>query len=253
MTRIATHQDGPVVTITLGDGHRRNALGERDWSVLTSTITSLSSDPGVSALVLAGHGGTFSAGSDLTEWAGAGTNAVERCFGEMERCFRAIEDAPQPVIAAVEGAAAGAGCQLVLACDLSMLARDAHIGMPIARLGILASPAFVARVSTRVGATLAADLYLTGRLLSADEALSAGLVTRVVTPGDALPSARTLAGRMSEVPPAATSAAKSTLRQVMRTDLTSAGSARPPKVSPRDFGPAVRSFLARHRVGAVTG
>ncbi|HWC24041.1 MAG TPA: enoyl-CoA hydratase/isomerase family protein [Flexivirga sp.] len=247
--RIAVSRTGSVATITLGDGRRRNALGEADWVRLDIEIARLANDRWVRAIVLVGRGATFSAGSDLTEWEAASAADVERTLGAIEQCLRRIELAPVPVIAAVGGVAAGAGCQLALACDLAVLERSARIGMPIARLGILASPAFVARVSSRVGATLAADLYLTGRLLRADEADNAGLVSRVVPAGESLPAAYELATAIAAQPSAAIASAKHALRLVTRTDPTAAGSEEVPTVAFDEFHTAVGAFVA-HRTSA---
>lgn len=243
--RIAGSRTGSVAAITLGDGRRRNALGEADWLRLDAEVDRLGRDHSVRAIVLAGRGGTFSAGSDLTEWASASAADVERSLVAVEQCLRRIELAPVPVIAAVEGVAAGAGCQLALACDFTVLDESARIGMPIARLGIRASPAFVARVSSRVGATLAADLYLTGRLLEANEARGAGLVTRVVPAGDSVRSAYELATSLAAQSAAALTSAKDALRLVTRTDPAAAASEDVPTVDFAEFHAAVGAFVAR--------
>jgi hypothetical protein len=130
-----------TAVIEIGDGTRRNALGRAEWRALERLVGELSADPTVSVIVVTGRGDTFSAGSDLNDWADASLEEVEQSFAEMEACFQIIERAPVPVIAAVDGVAAGAGCQLALACDLVVMSSSARMGMPIARLGILASTA----------------------------------------------------------------------------------------------------------------
>jgi enoyl-CoA hydratase/carnithine racemase len=143
--------DAGVATVTLGNGRRRNALTRAAWTSLENVVAGLGADPAVRVVVVRGRGGTFCSGSDLTEWAGADADLVEDSFARMESAFRAVEQCQVPVVAAITGVAAGAGCQLALACDLRFIADSAHIGMPIARHGILASPAFAARLSTLVG------------------------------------------------------------------------------------------------------
>lgn len=245
MTRIAVTTTGSVAMITLGDGRRRNALREADWVRLDAEIARQCDDGRVHAIVLTGHGTTFCSGSDLSEWAGAAAGDVERSLTVIEQCLRRIELAPVPVIAAVEGVAAGAGCQLALACDIAVLAESARIGMPIARLGIQASPAFVARVSSRTGAASAADLYLTGRLLDAREARDVGLITRVVPDSETLRAAGEIAATVAAHPVAALSAAKHALRLVTRTDPATGGSDEVPAVALQEFHSAVDSFFAR--------
>jgi len=122
--------------------------------------------------------------------------ATEAAFVAVEECFTAIEASPLPVVAAVEGAAVGAGCQLALAADLLVMAATACIGMPAVRLGIRASPPFVARVSRRAGKAIAADQLLTGRLTGAEEASRCGLAARMVPAGGAMDEARRLAARL---------------------------------------------------------
>jgi enoyl-CoA hydratase/carnithine racemase len=116
----------------------------------------------------------------VREWDGAEPADVEAAFGRMEAACAAIENLPVPVVAKVKGVAAGAGCQLALASDLRVFGRNALIGMPIARLGILASPSFAARLSLLAGPGAARDLLYTGRLIGSDEAARLGLVTRCV-------------------------------------------------------------------------
>lgn len=243
-TRVAADRVGAVLHLVVGDGTHRNALGEEDWADLARRVREAGDDDTVGAVVVSGARDTFSAGSDMREWADAETLDVERAFATMEDAFRALEDCPLPVVAAVEGVAAGAGCQLALAADLAVVADSARIGMPIARLGILASPAFAARVTDRVGAALAADLYLTGRLLSASEAHAAGLVGRVVPDGAATESALRLAASVAGRPRAAVAAAKAAIHAVTGPPRVAVPMREVPSVEPVAFHDAVRRFLA---------
>ncbi|MGH3380353.1 MAG: enoyl-CoA hydratase/isomerase family protein, partial [Actinoallomurus sp.] len=153
--------NGPVAAVVVGDGRRRNALNGAGWDLLARTMRDVAEPTAVRAVVLRGAGDTFCAGSDMTEWRDADIVAVERSFARMEAAFRAIEECPVPVVAEIRGAAAGAGCQLALACDLRVMARSARIGMPIARLGILPSPAFASRLAAVAGPAVARELLYT--------------------------------------------------------------------------------------------
>jgi len=235
-----------ITTITVGHGAHANALREEDWARLAGAIRCAAADPVVRAVVLTGAGTTFSAGSDLGEWEDADQESVERCFTRMEQCFRTIEQVDLPVVAAVEGNALGAGCQLALACDLVVMARSATLGMPIARLGILASPAFAARLSTKVGTAVAADLYMTGRRVDAAEAHSRGLVARVTDDGDAYDTAYRIAEQMSALPTASLVAAKQALSAVSRSDFDLPPQRSAPSVSIDEFHSAVSTFVHRH-------
>jgi enoyl-CoA hydratase/carnithine racemase len=246
--RVTHEQNESIAVIEIGDGTRRNSLGRADWRALNSLVDRISANPAISVIVIASHGDTFSAGSDLNDWNGASREDIEQGFEEMEACFQTIERSPLPVIAAVEGVAAGAGCQLALACDLVVMSTSARIGMPIARLGILASTAFAIRLSRRTGTAVAADLYLTGRLLTADESRDVGLVTRVVPAGVARPEAIALARSMASTPSAALSAAKAVLGRLNSTRVPDPNETSVPVAGPTvsyaDFGPAVHAFFS---------
>jgi enoyl-CoA hydratase len=171
---------GTVAEVIIGDGTRHNVLGSREWIALERAFGDLAADDTVRAVVLTGRERSFCAGFDVREWDGAEPADVEAAFGRMEAACAAIENLPVPVVAKVSGVAAGAGCQLALASDLRVFGRRALIGMPIARLGILASPSFAARLSLLAGPGAARDLLYTGRLIGSDEAARLGLVTRCV-------------------------------------------------------------------------
>jgi enoyl-CoA hydratase/carnithine racemase len=251
--RITYGRQGTAAVIEIGDGTRLNALGRAEWRALAQLVTRISANADVPAIVLTGCGETFSAGSDLNEWAGASLEEVEGSFEEMEACFQAIEQSPLPVLAALEGVAAGAGCQLALACDVVVMSESARIGMPVARLGILASEAFIVRVARRAGTAMAADLYLTGRLLTAEESRQAGLVTRLVPPGLARTEAMSLADTIASIPSSALRAAKFALGQVTSTrGVEPSRSTLPvaaPSVSFDEFDRAVRGFLSAQTHG----
>jgi enoyl-CoA hydratase/carnithine racemase len=208
---ISVHREQQVVEVVIGSGARGNALGTNDWVALERVFRSLAHDPAtadVRAVLVRGAGSTFSSGSDLQEWVAAAPDDVETSFARMEAALTAIEACPIPVIAAVDGVAAGAGCQLALACDLQILAGHARIGMPIARLGILLSPRFASRLSVLAGPSVTRDLLYTGRLLDADEAVRVGLATRCVPAEDFEDAIRELIASIVRYPPAAHHATK---------------------------------------------
>ncbi|HET9081293.1 MAG TPA: enoyl-CoA hydratase/isomerase family protein [Trebonia sp.] len=200
--------DGPVTAVTIGNGARYNVLGSRDWTALEQAFGELAADERVRVVLLAGQGSSFSAGFNLREWEGASRDEVDQAFARMEAACTAIERLPVPVVAKVRGVAAGAGCQLALACDLRVADRAARLGMPVARLGILTSPSFAARLSLLAGPGVARDLLYTGRLIDALEAQRFGLVTRCV-PGSELDQVTAaLVESIAAQPPAAIRAAK---------------------------------------------
>lgn len=177
-THVRLRRNGGVATVVLGSGRRMNALGMADWAELAALADKLAADPPAVVLVR-GAGDNFCAGFDLREWVDASPEQVDATFITMETALRAVEAVPTPTVAVVHGAATGAGCQIMLACDLHVVAEDARIGMPIARHGILVSAPFALRLATLVGPARARDLLYTGRLLSGADAAAMGMVTHV--------------------------------------------------------------------------
>lgn len=235
-----------VVELVIGSGSRRNALTGDDWSDLADVCDGLSKDEELRGVIVRGNGGTFSAGSDMREWVSADPADVDDSFARMEAAFTAIERLPVPVVAQVDGTAAGAGCQLALACDLRVLGESARVGMPIARLGILASPAFAARISLLTGPAVARELLYTGRLLTAEQAVRVGLANRAV-PEDVLNETTTaLVRSIVRHPPVALRAAKHAVAFGTDAALDAAREAGAgPAVAFPDFRKAITAFLDR--------
>lgn len=177
---VTVSADGGVARIGVGRRHRRNALGQGDWGAIADVARALGADETIRVVVVRGHGGTFSAGSDMREWIGADADQVDGSFAVMQGALDAVEAIPVPTVAVVEGIAAGAGCQLALSCDLRVMARSARLGMPVLRLGILPSPAFALRLAVLTGTARAREMLYTGRLIKAVEAEAYGLATLVV-------------------------------------------------------------------------
>lgn len=213
--RVATSVDGTIARITIGNGQRRNALTPHDWSELRAAITDLGKRDDLAIAVVRGAGATFSSGADIEHWHGASEREVEHSFELMEAAFAAIEHAPFPVLAVVEGVAAGAGCELALACDIQIAARSARLGMPIARLGILLSPGFAARLMARVGPSRTLEMIYSGSLLPAPDAAAAGVISSVVEDSELDQHVEHFVGQVVQVPLCATRAAKTAVNALL--------------------------------------
>lgn len=234
---------GPVTEIVVGTGTRRNALGTAGWADLARCVEDAGQTDDVRVIVISGRGDTFCAGSDMSEWVGAEPDRVESSFAAMESAFRAVEACPVPVIAAVRGTAAGAGCQLALACDLRILTLDARIGMPITRLGILCSPAFAARLVTLAGPSVARRLLYTGALFDGAASVEAGLADICVPDPDLDARLDELLSDIARQPRTAVTAAKRAVATALTP--TTAATARPhgPAVAWDDFQRGIGRFL----------
>jgi len=210
-------EPGTVWRLTLDRPEQRNAVSGPLMEELAARLADAAAHPNVRVVVLAGAGEHFSAGADVSELleATGGPGAIEygRAFEEV---LRAIADHPVPVLARVQGAALGAGCQLAVACDLALASLDARIGIPSSRLGILINFENVERLAMAVGAKRAAEMLFTGRELRGEEAAGWGLVNAAV-PADRLDrEVDALAGRIAEAAPISVRGSKRGIREVLR-------------------------------------
>jgi enoyl-CoA hydratase/carnithine racemase len=199
---------GRIAVLTLNRPVQRNVLSEEMLAALSAGFSAIGRDRDVHAVVLAAEGPVFSAGHDLKEMTRHRTDVdggrayfnqlMETCSAMMQQ----IVELPQPVIAAVEGTATAAGCQLVASCDLAIASSSAKFGASGINVGLFCSTPMVA-LSRKVARKHAMEMLLTGDLIPADEAYRIGLVNRVVEAGRARAHALDLARRIAAKSPAA--------------------------------------------------
>jgi enoyl-CoA hydratase/carnithine racemase len=198
---------GGAALLTLAHPERRNPLSEATLAALSAAIAAAAVEGDVRAVIIAAEGSVFSSGHDLRELIRHRTDADDgRAYYAliMRRCrelMAAIIACPKPVIAAVEGAALAAGCQLVATCDLAVAAVNARFCTPGVNIGLFCSTPMVA-LSRNVPRKRAMEMLLLGDMLPAETALEYGLVNRVVPAGAALEAALELADRIAALPPA---------------------------------------------------
>jgi len=187
-----------VAVVTLNRPQRRNAVDAATAAAMAEVFRRFDADPGVNVAVLTGAGGTFCSGADLKALGeGEPRPVVPEGDGPMGPTRLRLS---KPVIAAVEGYAVAGGLELALWCDLRVAARTAVFGVFCRRFGVPLVDLGSVRLPRLLGLSRAMDLLLTGRAVSADEALSMGLVNRVVAEGEALVQAVRLAGELSALP-----------------------------------------------------
>lgn len=207
--------DGPIATVTLARTAARNALTWEMYDALAEACDALPGS-GARVLILRGSGGAFSAGTDISQFdavrTGADGVAYERRIG---RVIDRVEALDIPTVAAIDGPAVGGGFALAVACDLRLASDRARLGVPVARtLGNCLSAENLGRVVDLVGAGRALELLFTGRLVSADQALEWGLVTRVVPAGELDAEASVLAAELAARAASTVAATKALLRRL---------------------------------------
>ena len=207
-----------VATLVLSRPLTRNALSLEMMGALADALSAISRDRSITCVVLAGAGPAFCAGHDLRELLQAraapdgGRAVFEAIMGRCSSLMQQIAALPQPVIAAVEGIATAAGCQLVATCDLAVASEAARFCTPGVNIGLFCSTPAVA-LSRAVAPKHAMEMLLLGDAIDAMEAWRFGLVNRVVPTGTALAAAQALAARIAGKSPAALRFGKAAYRQ----------------------------------------
>jgi 2-(1,2-epoxy-1,2-dihydrophenyl)acetyl-CoA isomerase len=206
-TEVLVSSDGAVRWIALDRPQSKNALTDSVNALLIAALDAAASDPAVRCVVLTGQGGNFCSGLDLKAAAAAGAAAFDHAEEHLEKYFhgliRAVRAIDKPVIALVDGAAVGYGCDLALACDLRIATERTRLGEIFVKRGLMPDGGGTFTLQRLVGVAKALELMFTGDLVSGDEALALGLVNRVVPSGEAEAYTRQLARRLAAGPPLA--------------------------------------------------
>jgi enoyl-CoA hydratase len=216
-------RDGDVVTLTFNDPARMNAMTQAMGEAFRAAVGELAGDLSLRALVLTGAGRAFSAGGDLAmiesraaQGAANGPGGRSQIRDGMHafyQLFLSVREVPCPVIAAINGAAIGAGLCVALACDVRIVASDARLGLNFTQLGLHPGMAATWTLPRLVGSAHAAEILFAGRPLSGERAAAIGLANRAVPAGEVLPAARALAGEFAAAAPLAVRGVKRALRR----------------------------------------
>lgn len=175
---ILTETRGPVGIITLNRPKQLNALNDQLISELNSALDSFENDPEIGAIVITGSEKAFAAGADIKQMAGFGfMDAWSRDFIAP---WQRVANRRKPIIAAVAGYALGGGCELAMMCDIIIAADNAKFGQPEINLGTIPGAGGTQRLVRAIGKSKAMEMVLTGRMMSAEDAERANLVSRVV-------------------------------------------------------------------------
>ncbi|MDX6621566.1 MAG: 2-(1,2-epoxy,2-dihydrophenyl)acetyl-CoA isomerase [Gaiellales bacterium] len=251
MTAAATHRvarAGGVATVTLDRPEALNAQTRASRRALVRDLRTLSGDAAVRCVVLTGEGRAFCAGQDLRE-EGALANVDETIRESYVPIIEALVQMPKPVIAAVNGAAAGAGLSFALACDIRYLAEDAVLMMAFSNIALVPDSGGSWLLPRIVGYARAFELAATGRRVRSEEALALGLAQRVLPRDELLPAVHELAATLAARPTLALAWTKRLLRAAEDSPLADVmeleAQLQAAAVETSDHAEGVAAFLAK--------
>jgi enoyl-CoA hydratase/carnithine racemase len=218
-------QEGHVVTLTLNMPETRNALTDADLcDAIVGAIGHITRDASVRCAIITGAGKAFSSGGNLKHmkektsiFGGDAIDAKDSYRSGIQRVARAIWECEVPLIAAVNGPAYGAGCDMTCMCDIRIASTRATFAENFVRVGLISGDGGVWLLPRQIGLSRAAEMTFTGDPVEAETALSWGLVSKVVEPENLLAEAEKLAGRIAQNPPRQLRMAKRLLREGLNT------------------------------------
>ncbi len=210
--------EGPIGIIQFNRPKVLNALNAALIREMVDALEAMDRDDAIRCIILTGNERAFAAGADIGEMAGA--TAIDQVTSNRFAAWARVRSIRKPIIAAVSGFALGGGCELAMTCDMIVASETARFGQPEINLGIIPGAGGTQRLTRTVGKALAMELVLTGRHLTAQEALAAGLVNRVVAAEVYLDEARALAREIATRPPLAVQMAKEAVNKALETSLS---------------------------------
>jgi enoyl-CoA hydratase/carnithine racemase len=211
-----------IAIVTINRPGVRNAINPAALAELRAALEFVGRNPAVACAILAGEGGTFTTGDDLTETAGMDEVGFADMIAGFQSITTALRGMAMPVIAAIEGYAVGGGLEIAAACDLRVCAEDTIFFCPEVRLGLLLSNGSSSILPRLIGAGRTRELMLTGRRFDAGWAERAGFVNRMVPRGKVLEAALAMAGEVAANHPAAVRMTKRLLNQAEDREVADA-------------------------------
>lgn len=215
---IKTSTDGHVGIIKLNRPKQLNALNLDLMKQLVDALENFDSDEAIRVIVLAGNDRAFAAGADINDM--VDSTVVEQYTRNQFARWERIKKIRKPIVAAVSGFALGGGCELMMHCDIIIASETARIGQPEINIGIMPGAGGTQRLTRAVGKAMAMDMVLSGRFLTAREALAFGLVSRVVPVEHFLRESLRVAHTLAEKPPLALQFAKESVLKAHEMSLS---------------------------------
>jgi len=224
MERLILEKADGVAKIVLNRPEVLNALDLKTFDELAEAVAEVAADRQVRAVIIAGAGRAFCTGIDLSfihTIASLPAPEFQKKLREMQGILSSLEELNKPVVAAVNGYALGAGCDLALACDLRIASEKAVFGEQYIKVGLMPDLGGTQRLPRVVGVAKAKELIFTGDHVNAQEAYRIGMVNKVVAVDELLPAAETLAKRLAAGPSVAIGMAKRAINKGLDVDLQS--------------------------------
>jgi enoyl-CoA hydratase len=215
---VLVERDEPIAVVRLNRPKQLNALSDELMNALVDGLRGLDGDEAIRCIVVGGSERAFAAGADIEQLARA--SPVEMYYQRRVDRWDEIRALWTPLVAAVSGFCLGGGCELAMACDLIVASETARFGQPETGLGLIPGAGGTQRLTRAVGKALAMDVILSGRFLSARDALRAGLVARVVAKEAWLDEAKRVARDVASKGPVATRLAKEAVDRAHEGPLT---------------------------------
>jgi enoyl-CoA hydratase len=215
---VVVERDEPIAVVLLNRPEQLNALSGELMDELVAALQELDADDAIRCIVLGGNERAFAAGADIAELA-EGTPISLYQNRRIDR-WDAIRALRTPLVAAVSGYCLGGGCELAMACDLIVASESARFGQPEINLGVLPGAGGTQRLTRAVGKAVAMDMILTGRMITADEAHTLGLVARVAVREAWLEEAKRAGREIAAKGPVSVRLAKEAIDKAFETPLS---------------------------------
>ena len=194
---LQTSLEKNIFIITINRPDKLNALNKKVLDELNDAVQEIYNDTNIHAAIITWAGNkAFVAGADIAKFTALKDDDGKLLAKKGQDIFFKIENCPKPVIAAVNGFALGGGCELALSCSMRIASKNARLGQPEVKLGIIPGYGGSQRLARLCGKGIAHELILTGEMIPAEEALRIGLVNRVVELADLIPTAETIAKKI---------------------------------------------------------
>ncbi|QJR14912.1 enoyl-CoA hydratase [Usitatibacter palustris] len=221
MSELLVSVDDGIATLTLNRPRQYNALSSALLGALDSELDRIAGDEAVRVVIITGAGASFCSGHDLKEMRAASQEEVQRLFATCSAFMQKLTALPQPVIAAVNGLATAAGCQLIAQCDLAVANEHARFAVSGVNLGLFCSTPAVA-LSRNISRKRAAEMLFTGEFIEAATALDWGLVNRVAPADRLMETTRELANNLKAKPRASLALGKALFYRQLEAQMRTA-------------------------------